>query len=105
MSLLAGLEQRVRENGGLIVSCQPVPGIPMDKPEIVTAMAQAGADISEGVDCHQKGVEFIGTTLSGDTGPTTPVEPDLAMVAQRAIPAVVLLPRGATTLLLWQPVL
>ncbi|EAM7073186.1 hypothetical protein R5D33_002695 [Salmonella enterica] len=82
MSLLAGLEQRVRENGGLIVSCQPVPGSPMDKPEIVTAMAQAGAGISEEVDGHQKGVEFIGTTLSGYTGPTTPVEPDLAMVAQ-----------------------
>ncbi|EAZ2929413.1 N-acetylmannosamine-6-phosphate 2-epimerase [Salmonella enterica] len=171
MSLLARLEQSVRENGGLIVSCQPVPGSPMDKPEIVAAMtqasagavavrvegienlqavrphlfvpvigiikrdltespvritpylqdvdalAQAGADIiafdasfrsrpvdidsllsrirlhgllamadcstvSEGVDCHQKGVEFIGTTLSGYTGPATPVEPDLAMVRQ-----------------------
>ncbi|EBU3329981.1 N-acetylmannosamine-6-phosphate 2-epimerase, partial [Salmonella enterica subsp. enterica] len=26
MSLLARLEQSVHENGGLIVSCQPVPG-------------------------------------------------------------------------------
>lgn len=44
MSLLARLEQSVHENGGLIVSCQPVPGSLMDKPEIVTAMAQASAD-------------------------------------------------------------
>lgn len=43
MSLLARLEQSVHENGGLIVSCQPVPGSPMDKPEIVAAMAQAAA--------------------------------------------------------------
>ncbi|ECV2980119.1 N-acetylmannosamine-6-phosphate 2-epimerase [Salmonella enterica] len=173
MSLLARLEQSVHENGGLIVSCQPVPGSPMDKPEIVAAMAQAaasagavavriegienlrtvrphlsvpiigiikrdltgspvritpylqdvdalaqaGADIiafdasfhsrpvdidslltrirlhgllamadcstvNEGISCHQKGIEFIGTTLSGYTGPITPVEPDLAMVTQ-----------------------
>ncbi|EAA4388709.1 N-acetylmannosamine-6-phosphate 2-epimerase [Salmonella enterica subsp. enterica serovar Adjame] len=173
MSLLARLEQSVHENGGLIVSCQPVPSSPMDKPEIVAAMAQAaasagavavriegienlrtvrphlsvpiigiikrdltgspvritpylqdvdalaqaGADIiafdasfrsrpvdidslltrirlhgllamadcstvNEGISCHQKGIEFIGTTLSGYTGPITPVEPDLAMVTQ-----------------------
>jgi putative N-acetylmannosamine-6-phosphate epimerase len=30
--------------GGLIVSCQPVPGGPMDKPEIVAAMAMAALD-------------------------------------------------------------
>ena len=30
--------------GGLIVSCQPVPGGPMDKPEIVAAMALAALD-------------------------------------------------------------
>lgn len=38
--------------------------------------------VNEGVDCHQKGVEFIGTTLSGCTSSTTLVEPDLAMVTQ-----------------------
>lgn len=47
MSLLSQLEQRVQTFGGLIVSCQPVPGSPLDKPEIVAAMAlaaeQAGA--------------------------------------------------------------
>lgn len=173
MSLLADLEQRVREQGGLIVSCQPVPNSPMDRPEIVTAMAQAavsagavairiegitnlkavrphisvpiigivkrdledspvritpylsdidalaeaGADIiafdatfrsrpveiddllarirhhgllamadsstvEEGFGCQQKGVEFIGTTLSGYTGGEIPDEPDLTMVSE-----------------------
>ena len=41
MSLLNQLEDRVNHLGGLIVSCQPVPGSPLDKPEIVAAMAQA----------------------------------------------------------------
>ncbi|WP_312073130.1 N-acetylmannosamine-6-phosphate 2-epimerase [Atlantibacter sp.] len=41
MSLLSELEHRVQSLGGLIVSCQPVPGSPLDKPEIVAAMAQA----------------------------------------------------------------
>ncbi|UTJ46536.1 N-acetylmannosamine-6-phosphate 2-epimerase [Atlantibacter subterranea] len=47
MSLLIQLENRITKLGGLIVSCQPVPGSPLDKPEIVAAMAlaaeQAGA--------------------------------------------------------------
>lgn len=47
MSLLAQLDQRIRHHGGLIVSCQPVPGSPLDNPAIVAAMAlaaeQAGA--------------------------------------------------------------
>lgn len=38
---------KIAANGGLIVSCQPVPDSPLDKPEIVAAMAlaaeQAGA--------------------------------------------------------------
>ncbi|RPH30926.1 N-acetylmannosamine-6-phosphate 2-epimerase [Buttiauxella warmboldiae] len=173
MSLLAKLEQSVREYGGLIVSCQPVPGSPMDRPEIVAAMAQAavsagavavriegianleatrplisvpvigimkrdlehsavritpflhdvdalaqaGADIiafdatfrprpvaideliarihhhgllamadsstvEEGLNCQHKGVEFIGTTMSGYTTALTPAEPDLLMVSE-----------------------
>lgn len=173
MSILVQLEQRVRAYGGLIVSCQPVPGSPMDRPEIVAAMAQAavnegavairiegienlkvvrprvsvpiigiikrdlensavritpflqdvdalaeaGADIiafdatkrprpvtideiiqriqhqglpamadcstvEEGLSCQQKGIEFIGTTLSGYTTAITPADPDLAMVAE-----------------------
>ena len=47
MSLLAQMDQKIAANGGLIVSCQPVPDSPLDKPEIVAAMAlaaeQAGA--------------------------------------------------------------
>lgn len=47
MSLLAQLDKNIAEKGGLIVSCQPVPASPLDKPEIVAAMAlaaeQAGA--------------------------------------------------------------
>ncbi|WP_445611574.1 N-acetylmannosamine-6-phosphate 2-epimerase [Hafnia alvei] len=173
MSLLTDLEQCVRDQGGLIVSCQPVPNSPMDRPEIVAAMAQAavfagavairiegienlkavrphiavpiigivkrdlidspvritpfledvdalaeaGADIiafdatfrsrpvdidaliarihqhgllamadsstvEEGLNCQQKGVEFIGTTLSGYTCAVTPEEPDLTMVSE-----------------------
>lgn len=173
MSLLAKLEQSVRDCGGLIVSCQPVPGSPMDRPDIVAAMAQAavaagavavriegienlqavrplisvpiigiikrdlddtpiritpflhdvdalakaGADIiafdatfrprpvaidqllmrirhhglmamadsstvEEGLNCQHKGVEFIGTTMSGYTTAVTPEEPDLMMVAE-----------------------
>lgn len=45
------------------------------------AMADCST-VNEGISCHQKGIEFIGTTLSGYTGPITPVEPDLAMVTQ-----------------------
>ena len=41
MSLLAQLDQKIAANGGLIVSCQPVPDSPLDKPEIVAAMALA----------------------------------------------------------------
>ena len=173
MSLLTKLEQSVRDCGGLIVSCQPVPGSPMDRPDIVAAMAQAavsagavairiegianleavrplisvpiigimkrdledsavritpflhdvdalanaGADIiafdatfrprpvtideliarihhhgllamadsstvEEGLNCKHKGVEFIGTTMSGYTTSVTPEGPDLMMVSE-----------------------
>lgn len=41
MSLFDTLDVKVKELGGLIVSCQPVPGSPLDKPEIVAAMALA----------------------------------------------------------------
>lgn len=173
MSLITRLKQSVCDNGGLIVSCQPVPGSSMDRPEIIAAMAQAavsagavavriegienlrtvrpliqvpvigivkrdlddsavritpylhdvddlasaGADIiafdatfrprpveiatllerirhhgrlamadcatvEEGLSCQQQNVEFIGTTLSGYTGPVTPIHPDLNMVQE-----------------------
>ena len=41
MSLLEQLNQNIAQSGGLIVSCQPVPNSPLDKPEIVAAMALA----------------------------------------------------------------
>ncbi|WP_312926324.1 N-acetylmannosamine-6-phosphate 2-epimerase [Pseudescherichia sp.] len=41
MSLIEMLSQKRAAQGGLIVSCQPVPASPMDRPEIVAAMAQA----------------------------------------------------------------
>lgn len=47
MTLLQLLDNNIKNQGGLIVSCQPVPDSPMDHPEIITAMAlaaeQAGA--------------------------------------------------------------
>lgn len=43
MSLIEKLEQRIQQSGGFIVSCQPIPGSPMDHPEIVAAMALAAA--------------------------------------------------------------
>ncbi|EMS1123803.1 TPA: N-acetylmannosamine-6-phosphate 2-epimerase [Klebsiella aerogenes] len=47
MSLFEQLNSRIRHHGGLIVSCQPVPGSPLDDPQIVAAMVlaaeQAGA--------------------------------------------------------------
>lgn len=47
MSLLEQINEAIAARGGLIVSCQPVPGSPLDKPDIVAAMAlaaeQAGA--------------------------------------------------------------
>lgn len=46
MSLLAQLDQKIAANGGLIVSCQPVPDSPLDKPEIVAAMALAAEQAS-----------------------------------------------------------
>lgn len=41
MSVFTTLQQNIERNGALIVSCQPVPASPMDRPEIVAAMASA----------------------------------------------------------------
>lgn len=47
MSLIAKMDAQIGRQGGLVVSCQPVPDSPLDKPDIVAAMAlaaqQAGA--------------------------------------------------------------
>ena len=71
MSLLAQLDQKIAANGGLIVSCQPVPDSPLDKPEIVAAMAlaaeQAGAVAIriEGVANLQPTRAVVSVTLIG----------------------------------------
>lgn len=41
MSIIETLRQKHAISGGLIVSCQPVPGSPLDRPETVAAMALA----------------------------------------------------------------
>ncbi len=61
--------------------------------------------VNEGISCHQKGIEFIGTTLSGYTGPITPVEPDLAMVTQLSHAGCRVIAEGAITRLHWRPML
>lgn len=44
MLLLNKMTQMIQQKSALIVSCQPVDGSPMDKPEIVAAMAQAAVN-------------------------------------------------------------
>lgn len=39
MALIEKMTKDIQQKGGLIVSCQPVDNSPMDKPEIVAAMA------------------------------------------------------------------
>ena len=51
MSLLEQLNQRIAQSGGLIVSCQPVPNSPLDKPDIVAAMALAAEQAGSGWPC------------------------------------------------------
>ncbi|HEX4500939.1 MAG TPA: N-acetylmannosamine-6-phosphate 2-epimerase [Scandinavium sp.] len=68
MSLLAQLESKIRSNGGLIVSCQPVPGSPLDKPEIVAAMALA-AEQAGAVALRIEGVENLQATRAAVTIP------------------------------------
>ena len=48
MSLLAQLDKNIAARGGLIVSCQPVPGSPLDKPEtvaLVKSLSEAGCRV------------------------------------------------------------
>lgn len=44
MVLIEKMTKDIQEKGGLIVSCQPVDNSPMNKPEIVAAMAQAAVN-------------------------------------------------------------
>lgn len=61
MSLLTQLDKSIAAHGGLIVSCQPVPGSPLDKPEIVAAMALA-AEQAGAVALRIEGVENLKAT-------------------------------------------
>jgi N-acylglucosamine-6-phosphate 2-epimerase len=61
MSLLERLNQKIAQSGGLIVSCQPVPHSPLDKPEIVAAMALA-AEQAGAVALRIEGVENLRAT-------------------------------------------
>lgn len=61
MSLLAQLDKNIAAHGGLIVSCQPVPGSPLDKPEIVAAMALA-AEQAGAVALRIEGIENLRAT-------------------------------------------
>ena len=58
MSLIDTLDQKMKTCGGLIVSCQPVPGSPLDKPEIVAAMALA-AEQAQAIAVRIEGVENL----------------------------------------------
>ncbi|MDU1026180.1 MAG: N-acetylmannosamine-6-phosphate 2-epimerase [Leclercia adecarboxylata] len=58
MSFLDELDAKVKAQGGLIVSCQPVPGSPLDKPEIIAAMALA-AEQAGAVALRIEGVENL----------------------------------------------
>nr|VUD31211.1 Sialic acid transporter (permease) NanT [Raoultella sp. NCTC 9187] len=68
MSLLELLDTRIRANGGLIVSCQPVPGSPLDTPPIVAAMALA-AERAGAVALRIEGVENLRATRDAVTIP------------------------------------
>lgn len=61
MSLLELLDKKIAADGGLIVSCQPVPDSPLDKPEIVAAMALA-AEQAGAVALRIEGVENLQAT-------------------------------------------
>lgn len=63
MSLLEQLDKNIAASGGLIVSCQPVPGSPLDKPEIVAAMALA-AEQAGAVAVRIEGIDNLRMTRS-----------------------------------------
>lgn len=68
MSLLELLDTHISANGGLIVSCQPVPGSPLDTPPIVAAMALA-AERAGAVALRIEGVENLRATRAAVTIP------------------------------------
>ncbi len=67
MSLLAQLDQRIRHHGGLIVSCQPVPGSPLDNPAIVAAMALAAEQAEAVAAAHRRPGQPAGRSSVSDS--------------------------------------
>lgn len=61
MSLIEKMARQIEVAGGLIVSCQPVPASPLDKPEIVAAMALA-AEQAGAVALRIEGIENLKAT-------------------------------------------
>lgn len=58
MSMIELLNQKIKLSSGLIVSCQPVPGSPLDKPETIAAMALA-AEQAQALAVRIEGVENL----------------------------------------------
>lgn len=67
MSLLEQLGRRISAHGGLIVSCQPVPGSPLDTPAIVAAMALAAEQAWQRWHCVLKVLRICGDPRPGDS--------------------------------------
>lgn len=85
MSLLEQLDKNIAASGGLIVSCQPVPGSPLDKPEIVAAMALA-AEQAGAVAVRIEGIDNLRMTRSLVSVPLSALSNAIWMSLQCALP-------------------
>lgn len=86
MSLIFKLDQKIKKQGALVVSCQPVPGSPLDKPEIVAAMALA-AEQAGAVALRIEGIANLQATRSQVSVPIIGIiKRDLADSAVRITP-------------------
>ncbi|EOU6405904.1 hypothetical protein ACN74M_004643 [Escherichia coli] len=71
MTLPQLMDEKVKKQGWVIVSCHFVQAAPMDDPEMITAMADCSSE-QDGSKCYRQGTEIIVTSLSGYTGDHTP---------------------------------
>ncbi|EOO2082516.1 hypothetical protein K3D50_RS24260 [Escherichia coli] len=71
MTLPQLMDEKVKKQGWVIVSCHFVQAAPMDDPEMITAMADCFSE-QDGSKCYRQGTEIIVTSLSGYTGDHTP---------------------------------
>ncbi|VDZ97770.1 N-acetylmannosamine-6-phosphate 2-epimerase [Salmonella enterica subsp. enterica] len=85
MSLLEQLDKNIAASGGLIVSCQPVPGSPLDKPEIVAAMALA-AEQAGAVAVRIEGIDNLRMTARSFRYPLSALSNAIWMSLQCALP-------------------